>query len=319
MAGLVRDLLGDGEQPAQGVAARHRRPRRRLARSRAPSGGGGHRRAAGFSTDLGLPRAGRGPARRARPSSSDAGRRRGHPRRQAGRDHVARRRRAACGGGSAAASRSATRARSTRSRPGLLLVLVGRATRVQRFLMALPKRYETVARLGWTSTTGDPEGEIAPGRMPRGAARAADRRDPPAPAGVLARSRSAASAPTRWRGRGRRSSWPSARSTVTRFEQLWREDDRAGVRDRVLVGHLRALADRRPRRRLLPRAAPHRHRPVRRRRRRRGADRPARRRARASCPRSSLDGDDARTRRPRRGACPATRRGLRCGCATATA
>src|SRR3954468_13922312 len=49
---------------------------------------------------------------------------------------------------------------------GLLLVLVGRATRVQRFLMALPKRYEVVARLGWTSTTGDPEGEIAPGRAP---------------------------------------------------------------------------------------------------------------------------------------------------------
>jgi tRNA pseudouridine55 synthase len=49
---------------------------------------------------------------------------------------------------------------------GLLLVLVGRATRVQRFLMALPKTYEVVARLGWTSTTGDPEGEIAPGRMP---------------------------------------------------------------------------------------------------------------------------------------------------------
>ena len=49
---------------------------------------------------------------------------------------------------------------------GLLLVLVGRATRVQRFLMALPKRYRTVARLGWTSTTGDPEGEIAPGRAP---------------------------------------------------------------------------------------------------------------------------------------------------------
>jgi len=49
---------------------------------------------------------------------------------------------------------------------GVLLVLVGRATRVQRFLMALPKRYETVARLGWTSTTGDPEGELAEGRMP---------------------------------------------------------------------------------------------------------------------------------------------------------
>lgn len=49
---------------------------------------------------------------------------------------------------------------------GLLLILIGRATRVQRFLMALPKRYETVARLGYTSTTGDTEGEIAPGRMP---------------------------------------------------------------------------------------------------------------------------------------------------------
>ena len=49
---------------------------------------------------------------------------------------------------------------------GLLLVLIGRATRAQRFLMALPKRYETVARLGWTSTTGDPEGELAPGRTP---------------------------------------------------------------------------------------------------------------------------------------------------------
>ena len=43
---------------------------------------------------------------------------------------------------------------------GLLLVLVGRAPRVQRFLMALPKEYEAVARFGALSTTGDPEGEI---------------------------------------------------------------------------------------------------------------------------------------------------------------
>jgi tRNA pseudouridine55 synthase len=49
---------------------------------------------------------------------------------------------------------------------GLLLVLVGRATRVQRFLMALPKTYAVRARLGWTSTTGDPEGDVAPGRTP---------------------------------------------------------------------------------------------------------------------------------------------------------
>jgi tRNA pseudouridine55 synthase len=53
---------------------------------------------------------------------------------------------------------------------GLLLVLVGRATRAQRFLMALPKRYEVVARFGATSTTGDPEGEIVEtGRVPDGA------------------------------------------------------------------------------------------------------------------------------------------------------
>jgi tRNA pseudouridine55 synthase len=51
---------------------------------------------------------------------------------------------------------------------GLLLVLVGSATRAQRFFMALPKTYRTVARLGWVSTTGDPEGELVhTGRMPK--------------------------------------------------------------------------------------------------------------------------------------------------------
>jgi tRNA pseudouridine55 synthase len=50
---------------------------------------------------------------------------------------------------------------------GLLLVLVGGATRAQRFLMTLPKTYRAVARLGWTSDTGDPEGELAhTGRVP---------------------------------------------------------------------------------------------------------------------------------------------------------
>ena len=50
---------------------------------------------------------------------------------------------------------------------GLLLVLVGRATRVQRFLMALPKTYRAVARLGWTSDTGDRDGELVhTGRVP---------------------------------------------------------------------------------------------------------------------------------------------------------
>jgi tRNA pseudouridine55 synthase len=52
---------------------------------------------------------------------------------------------------------------------GLLLLLVGRATRVQRFLMALPKRYEATARFGAVSSTGDPEGKIVEtGVVPQG-------------------------------------------------------------------------------------------------------------------------------------------------------
>lgn len=43
---------------------------------------------------------------------------------------------------------------------GLLLIVVGRATRVQRFFVVLPKVYRTVARLGVTSDTGDPTGTL---------------------------------------------------------------------------------------------------------------------------------------------------------------
>jgi len=43
---------------------------------------------------------------------------------------------------------------------GLLLVLLGRATRLQRYLLTLPKTYHATARLGWRSSTGDPEGEL---------------------------------------------------------------------------------------------------------------------------------------------------------------
>ena len=49
---------------------------------------------------------------------------------------------------------------------GLLLVLLGRATRVQRWLMELPKEYEVVARYGHRSTTGDRDGEISEGKYP---------------------------------------------------------------------------------------------------------------------------------------------------------
>ena len=43
---------------------------------------------------------------------------------------------------------------------GLLVVLLGRATRLQRYLLPLPKTYVATARLGWLSSTGDPDGEL---------------------------------------------------------------------------------------------------------------------------------------------------------------
>jgi tRNA pseudouridine55 synthase len=109
---------------------------------------------------------------------------------------------------------------------GLLLVLIGRATRAQRFLMALPKRYETVARLGYTSTTGDVEGEIAPGRIPA---------DPLAlPTGRI-RQRPPAYSAVRVGGRrayalaraGADVDVPEREVDVHRFELLWRDGERA--------------------------------------------------------------------------------------------
>jgi tRNA pseudouridine55 synthase len=109
---------------------------------------------------------------------------------------------------------------------GLLLVLVGRATRVQRFLMALPKRYETVARLGWTSTTGDVDGELEPGRMPPEplelpTGRLAQR--PPAYSAVKVGGRRAYELARA----GEEVELAEREVEVTRFEELWREDDRA--------------------------------------------------------------------------------------------
>lgn len=50
---------------------------------------------------------------------------------------------------------------------GLLLMLLGRATRLQRYLVDLPKTYLATARLGWRSSTGDPKGELTEtGRIP---------------------------------------------------------------------------------------------------------------------------------------------------------
>jgi tRNA pseudouridine55 synthase len=43
---------------------------------------------------------------------------------------------------------------------GLLVILLGQATRLQRYVIGQPKTYVATARLGWRSSTGDPEGEL---------------------------------------------------------------------------------------------------------------------------------------------------------------
>jgi tRNA pseudouridine55 synthase len=106
---------------------------------------------------------------------------------------------------------------------GLLLVLVGRATKAQSTLMALPKRYVTVARLGALSSTGDTEGEITEtGRVPPD--------PPPLPTGEV-RQRPPAHSAVKIAGeraykrarRGEEFEMPERIVTVHSFEQLWRE------------------------------------------------------------------------------------------------
>ena len=123
-------------------------------------------------------------------------------------------------------------------------------------------------------------------------ARAADRDDHASARRPTARSRSAGSGPTSSRGRGEEVELPEREVVVHAFEELWRDGDRVRSRIECSSGHLRALARRRPRRRLLRGAAPHGDRAVRRRRRRSGAPAAARRRARA--------GDAGRAARGRR-------------------
>jgi tRNA pseudouridine55 synthase len=109
---------------------------------------------------------------------------------------------------------------------GLLIVGVGRGTRVQRFLMELPKRYETVARLGYTSTTGDPEGEIAPGRTPDEPLHLPTgriRQRPPAYSAIkIGGKRAYALARA-----GEEVEMPEREVEVTTFAPLWREGEEA--------------------------------------------------------------------------------------------
>jgi tRNA pseudouridine55 synthase len=105
---------------------------------------------------------------------------------------------------------------------GLLVVLVGKATKLQSTFMELPKCYETVARLGARSSTGDPEGEIIEtGKLPPD--------PPPLPTGEI-RQRPPIYSAIKVKGerayrkarRGESFQMPERIVTVSRFEQLWR-------------------------------------------------------------------------------------------------
>jgi tRNA pseudouridine55 synthase len=118
---------------------------------------------------------------------------------------------------------------------GLLLVLVGSATRAQRFLMALPKTYRAVARLGWTSSTGDRDGELVEtGRVPSSLV---------LPVGDMLQRPPAFSA-VKMGGerlykkarRGEAVEGAPRPVTVHRFDELWRDGDRVGLELEVSSG-----------------------------------------------------------------------------------
>jgi tRNA pseudouridine55 synthase len=113
---------------------------------------------------------------------------------------------------------------------GLLILLVGRATRVQRYLMAQPKTYEVVVRFGATSTTGDTEGLITetgvlpefPLVLPTGELR----QRPPAHSAVKVDGERAYA-----RARRGETVVPDERTIhVHEFAPLWQDGDRAGLR-----------------------------------------------------------------------------------------
>jgi tRNA pseudouridine55 synthase len=109
---------------------------------------------------------------------------------------------------------------------GLLLMLIGRATRGQRFLMELPKTYEVIAQFGWVSSTGDVDGELtetgvmppADLTLPTGALR----QRPPAYSAVKVGGRRAYALARA----GEEVTLPEREVHVYRFDERWRSGDR---------------------------------------------------------------------------------------------
>lgn len=109
---------------------------------------------------------------------------------------------------------------------GLLVVLVGQATRAQRFLLGLPKGYRVVARLGWRSDTGDRDGTLErTGRLPRTPVIATGEmlQRPPAYSAVKV----GGEALYRKARRGEPEEGEPRPVTVHRAELLWHEGERA--------------------------------------------------------------------------------------------
>jgi tRNA pseudouridine55 synthase len=109
---------------------------------------------------------------------------------------------------------------------GLLLVLIGRATRAQRFFMELPKTYVATARFGAVSSTGDPDGEIVEtGVLPAELSLPVGelRQRPPAYSAVKVDGERA----YRRARRGEEVETAERAVTVHRFELVSREADRA--------------------------------------------------------------------------------------------
>jgi tRNA pseudouridine55 synthase len=123
---------------------------------------------------------------------------------------------------------------------GLLLVLVGRMTRAQRWLMALPKTYRVVARLGWVSDTGDRDGALSRGRPPASLQLPLgeiEQRPPAYSAVRVGGERAYARA-----RRGEEVETSPRRVVVHRAELLWHEGERAAFELEVSSGtYVRSL------------------------------------------------------------------------------
>ena len=272
VAAVVRDL-GNRGRAARKVSLRSSEGDVDVSAIARKHGGGGHKRAAGFSTDLELDElvaflCGEVVSQLGRLSMADGDAGGAvllydKPAGVTSHDVVAKvRRERGCKAGHAGTlDPFAT---------GLLLILLGRATRLQRFLVGLPKTYLATARLGWRSSTGDPDGELTEtGRVPDSLE---------LPTGTV-RQRVPMTSAVRVGGerlykkahRGEVVETPERDVEVYRAELLSGRRRPRPLRDRVLGRDLRPHPGRDPRRRLLRRAAPHRDRPLPGRGRRRGA------------------------------------------------